>query len=279
MKATLVGDVGATGSDWILLDGESQVSFSLPGFNPVSQAPERLDELLLGLAEKVGDRQVDIFYYGAGIGITDDTESMYDHFRQNLNVQHLEFASDLLGAARSLCRDQPGIICILGTGSNACYYDGTKLTNGHSLGYPLGDEGSGMDIGRRLVKAFYYNLLPQELKGHFSAILPAHRMDFLKNFKGQKAPNQYLAGLTRHLLGIENHHFIRNILEESFSDFIECHLHDVERNSKINAVGSIAFYFCGEFEKCLQKHQLTLGNVLQKPIDALAHFHHSPNTQ
>lgn len=277
MKSILIGDVGATGSDWVLVQGSNQKAFSLGGYNPVSQSNDRLSELLSGLISEVTVNLVDIYYYGAGIGIVEDTLGIEQQFRQMLNVDRIFFASDLLGAAHALCGDEPGVVCILGTGSNACYYDGNALTSGHSLGYPLGDEGSGMDIGKRMVKAFYYGLLPEDLHALLSPILPASRMEFLKDFKSRSAPNQYLASMTRYLLSTDNQSYAKEILKEAFTDFIKYHLYSIERNTKINAVGSIAFYFCGEFEKCLNEYQLQLGNVLQKPIDALATYHLSTN--
>lgn len=273
MKSILIGDVGATGSDWILIHGSYQKIFSLVGYNPVSQSEERLSELLMGLVSEVGENRVDIHYYGAGIGIVEDTHGIEVRFRQMLKVDKIVFASDLLGAAHALCGDTAGVVCILGTGSNACYYDGSVLTSGHSLGYPLGDEGSGMDIGKRLVKEFYYGLLPGDLHAHLSTILPAGRMEFLKEFKSKSAPNQYLANMTKYLLSSDNQSYAKQILKEAFTEFIKYHLYSIERNTKINAVGSIAFYFCGEFEKCLNEYQLQLGNVLQKPIDALVTYH------
>ncbi|MCB0666374.1 MAG: hypothetical protein KDC80_11150 [Saprospiraceae bacterium] len=276
MNATLIGDVGATGSDWILIrQGEKEV-FSCGGFNPVSQSFQRLDNLLEDLVRHIGSLSVDVYYYGAGIGIGSDLESMQARFAEVLNIGEMEFASDLLGAARALCGDDPGVVCILGTGSNACYYNGSVLTGGHSLGYPLGDEGSGMDIGRRLVKDFYYGLMPSALYTHLNQFLPSNRLDFLQHYKSQLAPNQYLASLTRHLLGFENQTYVQKIVSDAFTDFIKYHLYDVERTEKINAVGSIAFYFCGDFEKCLRVHDLEMGKILQKPIEALA-FYHSPN--
>lgn len=279
MKAQLIGDIGATGSDWILTIDAGQRAFSLGGYNPVSQAEERLDSLLKGLLREVGSAEVDVFYYGAGVGINTQLQTMQSRFRQFLQVRRLEFASDLLGAARALCGREEGVVAILGTGSNACYYDGDVLQSGHSLGYPLGDEGSGMDIGRRLVRCFYYELLPSGLKEHFSSVLPADRLDFLRIFKEQPAPNQFLASLTEPLLKVKDQPFIQKMLDEAFTDFIRFHLHYFQRKSKINAVGSIAFYFCGEFEKCLERHDLRLGRILRKPIEALAAFHLTTNNK
>jgi len=273
MNAILIGDVGATGSDWILATESGKKKFTLGGYNPVSQEISRLDNLLEAVRKEVESVPVEVYYYGAGVGIASQMEEMTEGFRRVLNISHLELASDLLGAAKALCADQPGVVCILGTGSNACMYDGSELKSGHSLGYPLGDEGSGMDIGRKMVKAFYYGLLPADLQDHFGHILPTHRLDFLKEFRSKEAPNQYLASFVEYALEFDNQLYIRETALEAFTDFINFHLHSVERNSKINAVGSIAFYFCGEFEKCLQRHLLQLGNILQKPIDALATFH------
>ncbi|MBK8504097.1 MAG: hypothetical protein IPL46_18950 [Saprospiraceae bacterium] len=275
----LIGDVGATGSDWIFFEGGRKKQFSLTGYNPVSQANERLSSLLQTLKTHVGNQSIDLYYYGAGVGIGQREDTLEDEFRKLLVINSIQFASDLLGAARALCTNTPGVVCILGTGSNACRYDGVKMLSGHSLGFPLGDEGSGMDIGRRLVRSFYYGLLPKDLFDHFSGYFPKDRLEFLKLFKSKAAPNQFLAGYTELVLPVKNQSFIQNLLEEAFTDFIKFHLHDVERTSKINAVGSIAYYFCGEFEKCLNKHDLKLGQILRKPIDALAAYHLLPNNE
>ncbi len=279
MTARLIGDVGATGSDWILVHEATVKSFTLGGYNPVSQSGERIESLLSGLGNEVGNTPVHIHYYGAGVGIGAHLEMMEKRFKETLSVQTIEFASDLLGAARALCGTEAGVVCILGTGSNACYYDGDRLQSGHSLGYPIGDEGSGMDIGRRLIRAYYYELLPVHLKQYFSTFLPEDRLDFLREFKDQSAPNQFLAQFTEYIYSVKDQMFIQKMLSEAFTDFINFHLHHIKRKSKINLVGSIAFYFCGEFEKCLSKHDLQLGKVLRKPIEALAAYHNSPNNK
>lgn len=279
MTARLIGDVGATGSDWILVDAATVKSFTLGGYNPVSQSVERMDSLLNALRNEVGSTPVSIHYYGAGVGIGTHMEILEKRFEETLSVRTIEFASDLLGAARALCGTEAGVVCILGTGSNACYYDGRRLQSGHSLGYPIGDEGSGMDIGRRLIRAYYYELLPARLKHYFSTFLPQDRLDFLREFKDQTAPNQFLAQFTEYVFSVKDQLFIQEMLSEAFTDFINFHLHHIKRKSKINVVGSIAFYFCGEFEKCLSKHDLQLGKVLRKPIDALAAYHNSPNNK
>jgi hypothetical protein len=275
----LIGDVGATGSDWIFAGDGQHKKFSLSGYNPVSQANERLTSLLQSLKIHVGNQPIDLFYYGAGVGIGRQEVSLDLEFRQSLTINSTHFASDLLGAARALCGNTPGVVCILGTGSNACRYDGVKMLSGHSLGYPLGDEGSGMDLGRRLIRSFYYGLLPKDLFDYFLEYLPRERLEFLTLFKSKIAPNQFLASYTERLLPVKNQAFIQKLVGEAFTDFINFHLYDIERTSKINAVGSIAFYFCGEFEKCLNKQDLKLGQILQKPIDALAAYHLSPNNK
>ena len=275
----LIGDVGATGSDWIYSGAGEQRSFSLTGYNPVSQAIERLRSLLHALKNQIGNQPVELYYYGAGVGIGPYEDTLNLEFCSTLNIHSIHFASDLLGAARALCGNAPGVVCILGTGSNACKYDGVKLLSGHSLGFPLGDEGSGMDIGRRLIRSFYYGLLPGDLFDYFLQYLPRDRLDFLNLFKTMVAPNQFLASYTEQLLPVKDQSFIQKLIEEAFTDFIKFHLHDIERTSKINAVGSIAFYFCGEFEKCLIKHDLKLGQILRKPIEALALYHFSPNNK
>lgn len=275
MNAILIGDVGATGSDWVFSVAGEVKRFSLGGYNPVSQGQERLISILTDLRAQIGAVRVDVFYYGAGVGIQGHMATMRDQFERHLHLGQLVMESDLLGAARALCGREEGVVCILGTGSNACYYDGVSLSPGHSLGYPLGDEGSGMDIGRRIVRSFYYGLFPNDLKEHFQQFLPDNRLDFLDILQKERAPNRYLANLVVGLLDVKNEPFIQQLILNSFADFAENHLHHFKRNAKINAVGSIAFYFCGEFGKCLDMYELSLGKIIRKPVDNLIVFHSS----
>ena len=274
MESILIGDVGATGSDWVLVSNHGATQFSLGGYNPISQADGVLDQLLLDLRDEMQERKMDqLHFYGAGIGVSTKTPSIKKRVVEALGAPNVYLYSDLLGAARAVCDRSPGVVCILGTGSNACFYDGNAIENGHSLGYPLGDEGSGMDIGRRLVKAYYYGLMPVYLRKHFTSILPTSRIEFLTNFKGQTAPNRYLAGLTSLLQEIKDEPFIQETLALAFTEFVNCHLSHFKTYSKINAIGSIAYYFCGEFEKCLKEHRLCLGKVKKRPIEGLMSFH------
>ncbi len=267
--------MGATGSDWVLCSSGRVRSFSLEGYNPVSQDLERLVSLLTSLKQEIGEVQVDVFYYGAGVGIANHMTKMRELFKRYLGLGQLVIESDLLGAARALCGREEGVVCILGTGSNACYFDGTSLSPGHSLGYPLGDEGSGMDIGRQIVRSFYYGLLPPALHAHFQQYLPDNRLDFLDILRNESAPNRYLANMVIWMLDVKDQVFMQELVQRSFDDFVENHLHHFKRNSKINAVGSIAFYFCGEFEKSLDKFELSLGKIIRKPVDNLIVYHSS----
>ncbi len=279
MCALLIGDIGATGSDWYYHGLTDKITFSSIGFNPKSQGEDRLQKMLDDLVTKVSTTPVDLHYYGAGIGSEEDEQKILDAFREKVVVSSYTLYPDILGAARSVCQDDKGIVCLLGTGSSVCHYDGQSAESGNSLGYPLGDEGSGMDIGRRIVKSYYYQQMTSSVRDHFGEILPRDRLDFVSRLRDHIAPNQFLAELVPEVLSIKQEPFIQKLLSDSFDDFIKSHLSSVESEQIINVVGSIGFYFSTEFGQCLNRHGLVLGEVLRRPIQGLSGYHLAKRTE
>lgn len=274
MRNILVGDVGGTGSQWKYRDpsGADHV-FTLEGYNPLAYPQDRLLSILKDLRHGIGANSIDLYYYGAGILPKGDYQLMIHVIKEHLDVKTYAIESDLLAASRALCGTMPGVVCILGTGSNGCYYDGESMHKGHSLGFPLGDEGSGNDIGRRLVRAFYYDLMPKALHDYFSRYLPNDRYVFLQKLTASSSRNQFLADITKLVTEFRNTLFVKDVVKSAFREFIRCHLHPFKRTYKINCVGSIAFYFCREFEECLKEDGRQIGLVLRSPLEALFEFH------
>jgi len=271
----LIGDVGATSSDWALLTPAGIRYFQATGYNPVTQSREQLDMLLTEVVQVVPPGQaLELRYYGAGAGSALLKEQIGDSFKRVYDMRDMEISSDLLAAARATCQDGPGVVCILGTGSNAGIYDGVRIVEQTpTLGYPLGDEGSGTDIGKRLVKSFYYGLLPADLHSVMMDVLPEDRYDFLKELSKSQHPNRFLAQFTRIAGKYKSHPYVRGLLARSFQDFITIHLGKQKKYQKINFVGSVAYYFCAELSASLAKEELTMGMVIQKPIEGLAEYH------
>ncbi len=273
--ALLVGDIGGTSGKWALISGTDVNWFETCGYNPVSHTKDRLGRLIAELGAKLDQsNEINLFYYGAGTGHLKNALAIENALLKNLPLHSIQVSSDMLAGARALCGNEQGVVCILGTGSNVCHYDGTGIDyQGATLGYPLGDEGSGTDIGRRLVRSYYYGLMPDKLKKTFNNHLPPNRYDFLRLFKKSTSPNKYLASFVRLIADDKEDDHVQKILQRAFGDFINYHLHKYEKNTKISFVGSIAFYFCTELEQSLDKYNLRMGEVVQEPLDRLVNYH------
>ena len=275
MKVRLVGDVGGTSADWALIGVKGVQVFSTIGYNPSSQSDRRLLKMCQEVRSKlISDHPSDLLYFGAGTSYPGACENIQKSFLQYLHLKKIDVQSDLLGAALALCGDESGVVAILGTGSNVCHYDGQKIDIfGISLGFPLGDEGGGVDIGSRLVKDFYYGILPTELKLILRDHLPPDPGEFLKRIKSSTAPNQMLASYVRLLSDYRDHYHVQGIVKAAFRNFCHCHLQRFKTYHKINFAGSIAFYFCRELEQILGESGFKMGNLEKSPIEALAAYY------
>ena len=194
----LIADCGSTKIDWCLLNGNEKVAqIFTTGMNALLLTQEEMtktihDELLPHLVSYSVD---EIYYYGAGI-ISDEIKS---HVRGALqanipSASKIEIETDLVGAARALCGHKPGIACILGTGSNSCYYDGERVVDNVSpLGYILGDEGSGAVMGKLLVGDVLKHQLPEHLCEKFLKEYDTDRTQIINAVYRQPAANRYLA--------------------------------------------------------------------------------------
>ncbi len=277
MRQILIGDVGSTSADWALIhpDGKIEI-FETQGFNPTAHSTLQLQAMTTELANEIGTLlpQAELYYYGAGVGSLLDVDAMNQPFRQLFSISETHYASDLLGAAHALCGDSAGIVCILGTGSNACIYDGQKISyQSPTLGYLLGDEGSGSDIGRRLIQAFFYENMPEDLSKDFARNIPRERFRFLRDLYEADRPNQRLAEVAKFAIEHKEHPFIQDLVGKSIQVFINQHLKKRANLRSVYFVGSIAHFFSEEISHLLNKEGLILAAVLRKPITQLAEYH------
>ena len=181
-----------------------------------------------------------------------------------------------MGAARALCGHQKGVACILGTGSNSCYFDGKKITkNSPGLGYVLGDEGSGAYLGKKVLQYYLYNTFDEELRYRFDAKYTTNQVEILDNLYKKPLPNRYLASFTIFLAENRGHYMIENILEDGFNDFFFNHLCKYREswNYPIHFVGSVAFGFRDVIKELISSYEFEAGKILKKPMDGLIEYH------
>lgn len=272
-------DGGSTKADWkVRLDNKSVLTFTTTGFNPNYDSQGRIASLLKNeLNGQIDTNQTGkIFYYGAGCWDTSRKAVVQKAMAEVLPFADIQIEHDLLAAARATSGDSPGIACILGTGSNSVLYDGKEeIDNVTNLGFLLGDEGSGSMIGKRLVQAYFYREMPEELHPIMEAECPKGKMDILDKVYGGGVPAAYLATFTKLFFDQRKHPFIWQIIKECFSEFINRHVVKYEnyRSLPVHFVGSVAFHFNEVLEELFAEEGLKLGVVLQKPIDALFDYH------
>lgn len=276
----IICDSGSTKADWVIISNNEKIySCSTKGINPVFHDGDFIrNELSREIVSTIEVRAVEeIHFYGAGCwdanlkGIVKaGLQSIF--VNANVFVDH-----DLLGAARAACGANPGIACILGTGSNSCLYDGDKvIDNVKNLGYLVGDEGSGSYIGKELLRCYFYRELPEELAEKFEKLVPGGKSEVLdKIYNAPGTPNVYLASFSKFLSDNKDHFFIQKLVSEAFEVFINRHVCKYEGHLSlpINFIGSVAFHYSNILKNVLNKKQMTMGSIVQKPIDSLVEFH------
>lgn len=275
----LIADSGSTKTDWCLASDEHESwMYETKGINPYFYGGEFIAELLQ--EELPGELQNQlpeaIYFYGAGSS-TEDLKSRVIHGLREVfprSVIHVEH--DLLGSARALCGNHPGIATILGTGSNACEFDG-EIIVGQSggIGYILGDEGSGTDVGKRLLQHYFYGELPADLLEAFEGWAKDDKAAIIDNVYRQPNANRYLASYAKFLGDHLQHPFVHNIVMAAFCSFLSRHVMKFEHaySYPVHCVGSIAYHFYPIWEQALSDYNLKIGRVITRPIDSLVAYH------
>ena len=276
----LIADSGSTKTDWRLVgpDG-SAYAFQTDGFNPYYQTTPQiastLQAQLLPALTKVTVSAV--FFYGAGCSGPAVNPIVADALRAVLPGEPtVAVDSDMLGAARAGAGREPGIVCILGTGSNACCYDGRQITRGiQSLGFWLGDEGSGGYLGKTLVRDFFQDQLPADLRNAFQHQYALDRPTLLENAYQKPFPNRYFASFTPFLSQNIAHPHVVNLVTDAFTLFLTTYVRRFpEANTwPVHFVGSVAHYFTELLQQAVSTAGLTLGRIVKAPVDRLVEFH------
>lgn len=277
----IIADCGSTKCDWLLAHGgRDQQLENTVGFSPFFHTSGEIEGIIRSqLVSKLDVSSVShIWFYGTGVHDANRAEIVALALRNVFPEAEVEVEHDLLAAARATCQRNAGIACILGTGSNSCYYDGSKIMdNVTSLGWLIGDEGSGTHLGKALLRAWFYRELPADLRSAFDSAHP-EGADAIKNQIYEKGANAYLATFTRFLGEHLEHTFIRQLISDSFGEFIDRHVRKYQGHQQVpvHFVGSIAFHFKEILESCMEERKLRMGDIIRKPIFPLAAYHISP---
>jgi N-acetylglucosamine kinase-like BadF-type ATPase len=275
----LIADSGATKAEWCLLKGNKKKIFFTQGISPYFMNREQIADLLVKelLPQLKKEPVHSVFYYGTGCSNPGNVRQVQLALRQVFpNAELLKVDQDLTGAARSLCGHHKGIACILGTGSNSCYFNGSRIVrNSPGLGYILGDEGSGAFLGKKIIQHFLYQSFDGELMDKFQMKYKTNRVEILDRVYRQPLPNRYLASFALFLSENRGHYMVENILEDSFNEFFFNHLYKYKESWKypIHFVGGVAHAFKDVLNNLCALYGLELGKVLKHPMEGLIEFH------
>jgi len=275
----LIADSGSTKADWawVAKDGENSYVHT-KGFNPVVHPGELFDQEMKKLSTELlpGLQPREVHYYGAGCWDHKRKKVISDCIKKAWPDAKVIVMHDLLGAARAACGHDPGIACILGTGSNTCLYDGNDVTdNVTNLGFMLGDEGSGSHLGKALLRAYFYRELDDDLTDAFEQYAKISKSVILDKIYESDVPNTYLASFTRFMGEHQQHPLIQKIVFTSFAEFLDRHVRKYRGHLgvPIGFIGSIAFHFKPILLAAMHERDLRAGRFVHKPIEALADFH------
>jgi glucosamine kinase len=274
----IIADSGSTKTDWKIVGKEEPQMINTMGFNPVYHDDDLIyRETVKGYPEDFPFEEAEkVFFYGAGCWDKVRKETVAIALRRAFKNATVEVDHDLLGAARAACGKQPGIVCIIGTGSNSCLYDGELvIDNVTNLGYLVGDESSGAFLGKELIRTYFYRELPPDLVEAFEDQYPGGKAAILNNVYNKPQPNVYLASFTKFLSEHKDHIFIQKLLYQGLSVFVDRHIRKYRSHFTlpVHFIGSVAFYFQNFLTVILQERDMQPGIFLQKPIDKLVEFH------
>ncbi len=274
----LIADSGSTKTEWCLLNGRKKSIFITQGLSPYFVNENEFSKILeQNVKPLCGKKNVDeIFFYGTGCKNPGNKTMVKKALQKVFKGAQVKVENDLLGAAKALSGTDKGIVCILGTGSNSCYYDGKRIVkNIPGIGFILGDEGSGAYLGKKVVQHYLYNLLDDNLRSRFDATFVTTDNEILTAVYSGPLPNRYLASFTMFLSKNRGNPMVEKIIEDGLEDFFTTHINNYRECKKfpVHFTGGVAFGFKDVLLKLCMKYGLHPGIILKNPLEGLIKFH------
>ena len=281
----LITDGGSTKCDWIAIDenGKQTVDkIRTKGLNPAIVPEKKLNKIIRKSKElmDLADEVTHVYFYGAGCGTEKPTLLLKEILESYFKNAVVEVREDTYAAVRACINsnDEAAVVCILGTGSNCSYYDGTDLHQRvSSLGFILMDDASGNYFGKQLIRDFYFNKMPDTISVAF-----AHKhnldADFIKyNLYKQSNPSAYLADHAEFMFINKDSEYISNIITKGIRLFAENMILQYKDELKggipVHFAGSIAFFGQEEIKQVAKELGFKVGNFVRRPIEGLVAYH------
>lgn len=274
----LLADGGSTKVDWCLVDrGKLVKQVFTKGANPFFRTKEEISaELKAELQSHMKEHTIEAVYFnGAGCAFPEKNDIVRAAIADNIDASVIEVGSDLLAAARGLCGHKSGIACIIGTGSNSCYYDGKDIVQNVSpLGYILGDEGSGAVLGRLFIGACLKNQLTEGIKEQFLKEYELTPADILDKVYKQPMANRFLATFSPFINKNIDDKTIYDLVYNAFKDFFVKNVMQYDyANHEVHFTGSVAFHYQSLLRKVGTDLGLKIGKIEASPMQGLIEYY------
>lgn len=248
--------------------------------HPLFCDEKRVEEILrTELLKSIGFPELksidEIYFYGAGCGNEERSKIIYSGLRSVFVDSQIIVESDLLGAARGMCGHQEGIAAILGTGSASCFYSGKNIAHSRpSLGYVLGDEGSGAHIGKLFLRGMLYGETSEKLKEQFLNQYKIDKESILHSIYSKEYPNRYLAGFSKFIFRNIDDEYCYRLVLDCFLAFLSAHIkHYDTTNYSLHATGSVAYFYGKILKQACEKTSIRIETITENPVAGLSLYH------
>jgi len=275
----LICDSGSTKADWLLMDGRKiQSTFQTPGLNPVNLSEKSLSAILNSekRIKKVSPYLSEVHFFGSGCGNAEGRSRMMKVLKKVFPKTKITVENDLMASAISTCGNEKGVVAILGTGSNCCYFDGKKIhLKNFGLGFMLGDEGSGTWFGRKFLVAYLYGQMPAPLAKKFYATYKVDRQKAIESVYKKLNPNIFLSSFMPFIIANSKNSFVKTFLQEGLEYFFDTTILAFPESKKaaVHFTGSIAALLEQEIRQAGKKKKIRIGKIIKQPMEGLALYY------
>ena len=275
----LIADSGSTKCSWALCDQHGKLIKEIRtiGFNPYFIDKKNiLKELKKSSLAEDAKEIKEVFFYGAGCSSKDKNNIIEESLQSFFINSKIVIKHDIDAACYAMYKGKPNITCILGTGSNSCFYDGKKIVeNAPSLGFLLGDEASGNYFGKKLLSLYFNNIMPEDLKIKFESGFESDLSIIKENIYNNNRSNVYLSKYFPFITENKNHPIIQDLIFNSLNDFFNLHVccYENYKDLEINFIGSVGYFLSDDINTVAKKHNCKIGGIVKNPINNLIDFH------
>lgn len=277
----LIADGGSTKTNWCLLnEAGRKIYFNTEGYNPYFVTSDYIEDSLRNtLPDHLeADKIKEVYYYGAGCSTEANNKLVENGMQKIFTSANIFVGHDLLAACRALLGDEPGFAAILGTGTNTCTYDGDDITlNIDSLGYFLGDEGSGSYIGKRILADYMKGFMPKGLREAFYDNYALTNEDIFDHIYNKPLPNRFCASFSKFIYDNKDEYeeYTESVVDYAFKAFFEnlvIHYPDYKKY-RLNCIGSVGYTFRDRLSYIADQYEMGVGKIIRSPIDDLVEYH------